>query len=416
MKKKSNKRKYVLATTGFILVCIVICYFTLYGKDTSEVKLETEKVASGKIKNTVTATGTIQAIKTVEVGTQVSGVIDKMYVDYNSVVKKDQLLAELDKRPLLSSLENAQANYENAKAEVTYHKSNYERVNTLYEKKLISKSDYDLALYNYTKAQASLKTAVSELNKSKINLEYSRIYSPIDGVILSRAVNEGQTVAASFSTPTLFTIANDLTRMQVEASIDEADIGLIRNGQKVTFTVDAFPDDQFNGEVTEVRLLPVTKSNVVTYTVIINAPNPDKKLMPGMTANITIVVEESENSLLVSSRALKFMPDSSMIGIYSIAPPPRPDGKHPVKPDDNGNTALPSSKQKMVWLIKGTVLTPVSVKTGIDDGDKIQILSGLKAGDEVVLAISSADATSETKSTTAQQGSPFMPKGPGPKK
>ena len=230
----------------------------------------------------VTATGTLEAITTVEVGTQVSGVIEKIYVDFNTQVKKGQLLAQLDKTPLQAQVDQSQATVDNAEAELTYQKSNYERTKALYDKQLIAKSDYDLAVYNFNKAQASLKNAKSVHDKNKINLSYASIYSPIDGIILDRAVDEGQTVAASFNTPTLFSIANDLTQMQVEANVDEADIGQIVEGQRVEFTVDAYPDMKFAGVVSQLRLQPVETNNVITYTVIVNAPNPDLKLMPAI--------------------------------------------------------------------------------------------------------------------------------------
>ncbi|HAH23055.1 MAG TPA: efflux RND transporter periplasmic adaptor subunit, partial [Prolixibacteraceae bacterium] len=276
--------------SAVVLLAIGFLVYTSF-RDTKEtVSYETAKIERGTISNTITATGTLEAIKTVQVGTQVSGVIEKIFVDFNSQVKKGQLLAQLDETPLLAQLQQSKASVDQAEAQVKYQKATYDRYKVLAEKKLIAQSDFDLAEFNYNNALGQLSNAKSVYDKNKINLSYARIYSPIDGIILQRAVDEGQTVAASFSTPTLFTIANDLTQMRVEAKVDEADIGQVRNGQRVEFTVDAFPLRKFSGEVTEIRLQPVSTANVITYTVIINAPNPEKVLMPGMTANAIFYV------------------------------------------------------------------------------------------------------------------------------
>ncbi|MFA5727274.1 MAG: efflux RND transporter periplasmic adaptor subunit, partial [Saccharofermentanaceae bacterium] len=310
----------------------------------------------------------------------------KLYVDYNSHVKKGQLLAELDKRALTMNLQNAEASYENAKAEVTYQTSNYNRMKALWDKKLVAESDYDLALYNYTKANASLKNATSDYEKAKVNLEYAYIYSPIDGVILKRSVDEGQTVAASFSTPTLFSIANDLTQMQVEASIDEADIGQIKYGQQVTFTVDAFSDLNFTGKVTEIRLQPTTTNNVVTYTVIIIAPNPDMKLMPGMTASITITVEEAKNVLCVPSKVLRFKPDSALLLSYLKTQPSAGNAGSKVK--STGDAGGPGDQvYAEIWVKQGTDIHPVRAQIGINDDINAQVISGLKEGEEVIVSM-----------------------------
>ena len=277
---------------------------------------ETAKVGKGTISNTVTATGTLEAIKTVEVGTQVSGVIEKILVDFNSQVKKGQLLAQLDETPLLAQLEQSKSSVDQAEAQVKYQKATYDRYKVLVGKKLIAQSDFDLAEYNYNNAVAALKNAKSVYDKNRINLSYARIYSPIDGIILNRAVDEGQTVAASFNTPTLFTIANDLTQMRVEAKVDEADIGQIKMNQRVRFTVDAYPDLKFTGSVSEIRKQPVVTSNVVTYTVIIQAPNPETKLMPGMTASTTIFVNEKNDILVVPGKAVRFSPDQEVYSTY----------------------------------------------------------------------------------------------------
>jgi HlyD family secretion protein len=324
-------------------------------------------------------------------------------VDYNSHVKSGDLLAELDKRTLLTSLENSQASLENAKAEMTFQTANYNRIKALSDKNLVAQNDYDQSIYNFTKAQASLKMAQLDYNRAKINLNYATIYSPIDGVVLERAVDEGQTVAASFSTPTLFSIANDLTQMQVEASIDEADIGKVKIGQRVTFTVDAFPDLKFEGKIVQVRLQPITKSNVVTYTVIIRAANPDLKLMPGMTANITDYVEEAKNVLIVSSKALHFIPDQDMVATYMKPPKDLPKNIPPHMVMD--------STLKTVWVKNGSMVHPVPVKIGIDNDINAQVIHGLKEGDEVIVAV----ITSGNGAASAKTSSPFMPKPPSRK-
>ena len=282
------KKRLIYIGSAVIVLAIGFLGYRSLGKAKQTVSIETAKIERGTISNTVTATGTLEAIKTVEVGTQVSGVIEKIFVDYNTQVKKGQLLAQLDETPLLAQLEQSKASVDQAEAQVKYQKATYDRYKVLVGKKLIAQSDFDLAEFNYNNALGSLSNAKSMYDKNKINLSYARIYSPIDGIILDRAVDEGQTVAASFNTPTLFTIANDLTQMRVEAKVDEADIGQVRNGQRVEFTVDAFPMRKFSGEVTEIRLQPVASANVITYTVVINAPNPEKILMPGMTANANI--------------------------------------------------------------------------------------------------------------------------------
>lgn len=285
-------------------------------------------------------------------GTQVSGVIEKIFVDYNSVVKKGQLLAQLEETPLLASLDQSKASVDQAEAQVKFQKATYERYKALLAKKLIAQADFDQAEYNYNNALGSLRNAKSQYDKNKINLSYARIYSPIDGVILDRAVEVGQTVAASFNTPTLFTIANDLTQMRVEAKVDEADIGQLANGQRVEFTVDAFPAKKFAGEVTEIRLQPVTTNNVVTYTVVIGAPNPENILKPGMTANATFFVTERKDILVIPAKATRFTPDEATLA--SIMPQPGEGGPEasgrPMPPMGEG-VGLPVARCKAIkWI------------------------------------------------------------------
>ncbi len=297
-----------------VLAVAAVTFLVIHGCNKSQsYTFETATVQKGSVTNTVTATGTLEAITSVVVGTQVSGIVEKLYVDFNSPVKKGQILAELDKVALNSQVDQAYATLESAKAETEYQQSNFERSNALFEKNLVAKADFDLAKYNYEKSKATLKNAKANYDKAIVNLKYATIYSPIDGVVMNRAVDEGQTVAASFNTPEIFTIAQDLTQMQVEADIDETDIGTVKEGQRVEFDVDAFPDEKFTGTVMQIRLSPVTTSNVVTYTVVINAPNPDQKLLPGMTANLVIYVEETNDVLTIPYKAVKFTPEAEYL-------------------------------------------------------------------------------------------------------
>lgn len=402
-------KKYIYLTA--VAVLIIAGFFVLRSMKSSgkNVVVETVKLGRGTISNTVTATGTLEAVKTVEVGTQVSGVIEKLFVDFNSEVKKGQILAKLDETPLIAQLEQSKATVDQSEAEVQYQKSNYDRYKVLSDKNLIAQSDYDLVVYNYNKAVASLKNAKSVYDKTKINLEYATIYSPIDGIILDRAVDEGQTVAASFNTPTLFTIANDLTQMRVEAKVDEADIGQVKMGQRVEFTVDAYPEQKFEGSVTEIRLQPVTTSNVVTYTVIIGAPNKEKKLMPGMTANITIYVDEKTNILLIPGKATRFSPDQKLLTAYY-----KKNGMSLKRENfgaiDEVSNGI-SEKDTFLWVKKGSKLEKVKVQMGENDGINYELVSGLNEGDELVVALKEVQDTATTATKTAR--SPFMPQRPG---
>lgn len=376
---------------ALVVIVVLVLGFKACSPKEGGIEVESSKVEKEDVSNTITATGTIEAITTVQVGTQVSGVIKKLYVDFNQYVKKGQLLAQIDETMLRAQLNQAEAQVASAKAEETFQKANYDRTKALWEKNLISKSDYDQALYNYSRAKASLTSAESEYQRSRTNLSYASIYSPIDGVVLNRAVDEGQTVAASFNTPEIFTIANDLTQMEVQADVDEADIGQIKLNQTVDFTVDAFPDDHFQGKVTEIRLKPTVTSNVVTYTVIIQAQNPEKKLMPGMTASVNIIVESAKDALTISSKALKFWPDETMIPLL----------KEPLtkKESETGQT-------RTIWTYDGQMLHKKTVTIGINDGTKVQVINGISEKDEIVTSVK------VTQSGKKSSGSPFMPKPP----
>jgi len=417
------KKYRILIFTILGLAAAAAVYWIFFNKSNqSVISYETATVVRTSISNTVTATGTIEPVKQVEVGTQVSGVIQKIYVDFNSIVKKGQLLAELDKTPLLAQLATAKADLESASSALVYQEANYVRLKVLFDKKAISETDYEMALYQYSNAKANYARSGSEVDRAKTNLGYAAIYSPIDGVVLNRAVDEGQTVAASFNTPTLFTIAQDLTKMQVVANVDEADIGQVQEGQKVKFTVDAYPDDEFEGSVKQVRLLATTTSNVVTYSVVIDAPNPELKLKPGLTASITAYTQEVENVLTIPAKALQFKPDSTLLSQSARGEKPESIPSGGAKASPAISTTPPSTNvineavgsktdsTKTIWIKEGEVIRPVQVKCGMTDETTLEIISGLKEGDLVVLSMSeitSAEAKTETAS------SPFMPKRPG---
>ena len=348
---------------------------------------ETTTVEKGNISTTVTATGTIEPVTSVEVGTQVSGIVAKIYVDYNSEVKAGQVIAELDRTNLTSTLESQRANLTSAESSLAYQKANFERYKTLYDKGLISANDFEQARLSYVQAQQQVTTARQSVKRAQTDLGYATITSPINGVVLSKAVEEGQTVAASFSTPTLFTIAQDLTDMRVIADIDEADIGEVKEGQRVSFTVDAFPQDTFQGQVTQVRQQPTTESNVVTYEVVISAPNADLKLKPGLTANVTIFTLEKNDVLTVSAKALRFAPNEALIA------------------DDE--TIEPCDAKQKLWTRQGKVFKAIPVEVGVSNGTMTEIKSGIQAGTEVLEEMVFGEMPEE--STSQQKSNPFMP-------
>ena len=405
------KKKTIIIIALLLIVLVSAALVLKPNKvDVSQIDIQTAKAGKGNISTIVESTGTLEAITTVEVGTQVSGIVDELYVDYNSYVKKGQLLAKIDTTNLAAQLEQSQATLDNAKAELDYQQATYDRMAPLNEKQLISQTDYDQYIYNLNKAKASYNNALAQHKRNQINLDYALIYSPIDGVVLNKEVEEGQTVAASFNTPTLFTIANDLTQMQVEADIDEADIGHIKEGQRVEFTVDAYPETIFEGEVTQLRWEPTVTNNVVTYTIIVDAPNPDYKLMPGMTATIQVYVLEKNNILVVPSKALRFNPDQKLLMSYMSqqAKPEMPEGQTP--PEMGSMPEQAPSDATLVWVREGTNIHPVPVKIGMNDDINAEILSGIKSGQEVLLSMEQkgANATAERAG-----GNPFMPGPPG---
>ena len=394
------KKKYIWIGVIVILALIGLWQYLGSRKQSSKIAFKTARVETGVITNYVTATGTIEPVVKVEVGTQVSGIVKKLYVDYNSVVKKGQVIAELDKTNLQSEYQSQQSNLAKAQSDYNYQKSNHDRMKTLHDKGLIADNEYEAAVQSFQSAKSSLSVASQNLQKAKTNLSYATITSPIDGVVLSKSVEEGQTVAASFSTPTLFYIANNLTKMRVIASVDEADIGSVLEGQRVEFTVDAYVGETFNGTVTQVRQNATTTNNVVTYEVVVDAPNPDLKLKPGLTANITIYTKESGEVLTVQPKALKFSPlQYDGVQGYSIDPASR----------EMAEKRMPKG-QGILWTLDGKVFKARQVTTGMSSKIATEV-SGVREGDVIVLEASTEEQVK--KSASSEGNSPFMPKRPG---
>lgn len=384
MKKINNK---VWIAIGVVAVAVIAYFLLSGGKKKETVSFETAKVENTNIQTSITATGTIEPVTSVTVGTQVSGIVSHLYVDYNSVVKKGQVIAELDRTNLISELNTAKANLASAQSSANYELANYNRYKTLYEKGLVSADEYESAHLSYVKAKEQVNTSRESVQKAQTNLGYATITSPIDGVILSKSVEEGQTVAASFNTPELFVIAQDLTDMRVIADIDEADIGGVKEGQRVTFTVDAFPDDTFEGAVTQVRQEATTESNVVTYEVVISAPNADLKLKPGLTANVTIFTLEKNNILAVPSKALRFVPNEMLL--------------------QKGQTIEDTEGDHKLWTKDGNVFKAHKVEVGTTNGVMTEIVSGISEGTEILtdFNMSGGDAPQGE-----QAQNPFMPR------
>ena len=391
--KKLSKVWVVVAIVAIIAVAV---WAFSGGKKEQQISFDTAPVASANIQNSITATGTIEPVTSVTVGTQVSGIVSKLYVDYNSVVKKGQVIAELDKTNLLSELATAKTQLATAQSQLSYQTANYKRYQTLFQKGLVAADDYDNAKLSYRQAVEQVASAKEEVQRAQTNLGYATITSPIDGVVLSKSVEEGQTVAASFSTPELFTIAQDLTNMQVVADVDEADIGDVKEGERVSFTVDAYPDDTFEGTVKQVRQEATTTNNVVTYEVVISAPNADLKLKPGLTANVTIYTAERKGVLAVPSKALRFTPTKETVGKMKIV-------------DVQG------AKNK-VWTIEGNSIVAHKVNIGMADGTNTQIIGGVQAGIKVVTGLSVIGGEEPHAEAAGGESSPFAPGPPGKNK
>ena len=374
-----------------IVIVAVAAWAMSGGKKEEDINFKEEKVALKTLQNSVTATGTIEAVTSVTVGTQVSGIVNKLYVDYNSQVKKGQVIAELDKTNLLSELNTAKANLASAQSSLNYQAANMERYKTLYKKGLVSADEYENALLTYRQAKEQVASSKENVQRAQTNLGYATITSPIDGTVISKSVEEGQTVAASFNTPELFTIAKDLTNMQVVANVDEADIGGVKEGNRVTFTVDAYPDDTFEGTVKQVRLEATTTNNVVTYEVVISAPNADLKLKPGLTANVTIYTQERCGILAVANKALRFTPTKETVG------------KDMKIVDCKG--------KNKVWTLNSKTLTAHPVTIGQTDGINTEITKGLKQGDKIVTEI----VVNVPEEEETQEQSQGLISGPGPR-
>lgn len=388
-----NMKKNIYIAIAAIAVIGIAVWLLAGGKNEDGVTYGTAEVEKKDITTSVTATGTLEPVTSITVGTQVSGIVARLYVDYNSIVKKGQVIAELDKTNLTSELASAKAQLASAKSTMDYEKANYERYKTLFDKGLVAAVDFENARLSYDKAVQSVRTATESVKKAETNLGYATITSPIDGIVLSKAVEEGQTVAASFNTPELFTIAQDLTKMQVIADIDEADIGEVREGERVEFNVDAFPDDVFTGQVTQVRQVATTESNVVTYEVVISAQNDDLKLKPGLTANVTIFTKEAKDVLCVPTKALQFTPSEKML--------------------TEEQTIKDCNSKSKVWILEDNVFTAIPVTTGMNNGMLTEITSGLKIGQKVITDFNLSSNTEDE----AQGGNqnPFMPKPPSRK-
>lgn len=390
MKRINNK----VLISGCVLIGISIIIWMLSGSNNNKsTTIETDVTKMTNIQNSITATGTIEPVTSVTVGTQVSGIVSKLYVDYNSIVKKGQIIAELDKTNLISELNAAKANLASANSTLNYEHSNYNRYKTLFDKGLISAEDYENAKLSYQKAKESVASSRETVNRAQTNLGYATITSPIDGIVLSKSVEEGQTVAASFSTPELFTIAKDLTDMRVIANVDEADIGDVKEGERVTFTVDAYPNDTFEGQVTQVRQEATTTNNVVTYEVVVSAPNTDLKLKPGLTANITIYTMEKHNILCVPSKALRFSPNPETTKGYKI---------------------INSRGKNKIWTISDKTFKAHDVQIGISDGNNTEIVSGIKPGTTIVTDVK--EVAHELTSSNEGERSPFAPGPPNKNK
>lgn len=414
---KPNLKRILIIVA--VLIAVVLVWFIFFHKKEAPVTILAEKPTTGYIAQSVTATGKIEPVDTVSVGTQISGILKYLYADFNSKVKKGELLAELDKSLLQATLDQYKGNLQNAQSQLVFAKNNFDRQNLLFKTDAISKADYDSALNTYNAAKANVASAQAQIRSAEKNLSYADIYSPIDGVILNRSISVGQTVAASFSTPTLFVIAKDITKMQVQANVDEADIGDVKAGNRAAFTVDAFINDQFSGKVEDIRLHPTVSANVVTYTTIIDAPNNDMKLKPGMTANIVIYTKEVNNALLIPAKALAFTPDSSLMKDYEIV------GRVAHKRTGKGNAAgSPTANQvshtaksrtdtsgitkqhASIWVLEGKKLVQKRIEIGLNDNTHVEVLKGLAATDMVATGITGG--ANGTASTTPG-ASPFLP-------
>ncbi len=379
----------------YYLIPVAILLAATSCSEKSSFELDTYTVEPTSLSEVVTATGTMESVTSVDVGTQVTGIISNLFVDYNDQVTKGQLIAEIDKTVLQSELQSADATLASAKATYEYTKSNYERDKALHAEKLISDYEYQTSKKDYEVAKMAYEKGQSDRVRAAKNLTYAEITSPIDGIVVSREVEVGQTVVSNMSVASLYVIA-DLDHMQVVGAVDEADIGQVKVGQHVTFTVDAYPEDTFTGTVTQVRINPTTTNNVVTYEAIVSTTNPDHKLLPGMTANLSIFTLELEGTNAIPLKALKFEPMEDKEG--SNLPKPQP---------------LKEEAKNTVWVLRDNKLVETAVELGMKNSVYQQITSGIKPGDKIALQY--VEKQSKSKESQAQEN-PFMPKRPGSQK
>lgn len=411
----SYPQSSMLACVGVALAMLCACS----SKET--VTLETVTVTKGEISEVVTATGTLESITTVDVGTQVTGIVSQLFADFNSVVKKGELIAEIDKTTLESELKSANSTLESSRVTYEYTKSNYERDQKLHDKQLISDYEYETSRKDYLVAKAAYEKAQSDRVRAARNLSYAEIYSPIDGIVVSREVEVGQTVVSSMNVANLYTIA-DLDNMRVVADVDEADIGSVKVGQNASFTVDAYPNDVFEGKVTQVRISPTTTSNVVTYEVLISTQNPDHKLIPGLTANVTIKVKEAKDVLTMPMKVLRFMPQEFEKGGENLPSFEMPKPKGEMPPAEMGEapkdpTIPTDDMHRLVWVLRDNKLIPTEVLLGVDNGVNVQVIEGLQEGDKVAESYSTSGAEEMSGMPNGGgESSPFMPKRPDEKK
>lgn len=402
-----------------IFIFATLLFWLTGCSDKAGTELETYTVKSGDVVETVTATGTLESVNSVDVGTQVTGIISSLNADYNSIVKKGDLLAEIDKTTLQSELTSANANLESARTSLSYAETNYNRDLKLHAEKLISDYEFDTSKKDYLVAKAAYEKAQADRVRAAKNMSYAEIYAPMDGVVVSREVEVGQTVVASMNVANMFTIA-DLDNMRVVANVDEADIGSVKEGQNATFTVDAFPNDVFKGTVTQVRISPTTSSNVVTYEVLISADNPGHKLIPGLTANVTINVLEENGVMMIPVKALRFTPQE-IEGLPVAEKTPEPPASAPKPKEGASAQDVPDpiiatdSDSRLVWILKNDKLVPAEIHIGADNGVEVEVKSGLKVGDKVCISYQMKNESNK-KDDKKNESSPFAPTPPGGKK
>lgn len=404
------KRKSIVLLTILVLAIAICCWYFISKRSSGQISFVTAQAQYGSIQNGVTATGNMEPVDTVSVGAQVSGVVVKLFANNNDAVKKGQLLAQVDASIYSAQVDEAKANLASAQSNLEYQKNTFERQSELYRLGAISKADYQLALNQYNAAQATVANANAQLVLAKKTLGYTDIYSPVNGIVLLRNISVGQTIASSFNAPVLFIIAKDLTKMQVNANVDEADIGGVKVGQHVTFSVDAFPDEIFGGTVTEILYHATMSANVVTYPTLVNVDNNDLRLRPGMTASITIITQRDSNALLIPSRALSFKPDSSLFKKYAVVRAVRDtsslQGKGAPAMGTEGQFQAQRPRTSYVWARRGDSLVEKQILTGMNDDAHVEVLGGLSAAEEVIIGV--AKANSNKKMDNAQS-SPFMP-------